>query len=120
MNNMPNAKDCISYIEKDLGIHLYDFQKKLIVAWFGGYTVATCRGVGRSFCKNLVRAYLNLWADSLDQCGDSLKNVDLKIPLEEVWKEVRFFSDSFIDDMRNNHPDVFEKEFTLTKMGDSD
>lgn len=118
MSNMPNAKDCISYIEKDLGIHLYDFQKKLIVAWFGGCKVATCRGIGRSFCRELVRAYLNSWTDTLE--NNSLKNADFKISLEETQREVNFFPEYFIDDMKNNHPDVFEKEFTLTKMGDSD
>ena len=47
---------------------------------------------------NNENSYLNNWYNITKGFGEFFKerNVDLKIPLEEVWKEVRFFSDSFM------------------------
>ncbi len=108
-----NATDCIDYIEKELGITLYLYQKKLITAWFDGKTVATSRGIGRTYCKNLIRAYVNYWTDMLD-IENRPPLPDIKITYKEPLDEgCELISKSQLVDIKETIPKMFTEEFEL-------
>ena len=52
------AEGCLKYYD-DLNISLYPYQRYMIKAWFEGKKVATSRGLGRTYCLDLVRSYLD-------------------------------------------------------------
>ena len=109
----PNAVDCIGYIEEELHFPLYKFQKKLITAWFAGKRVATSRCIGRTTCKNLVRAYLDYWADTLDY-NSTPQCPDMKITYKEALDEhANICSQETIDWLKEWSPEIFEKEMEL-------
>lgn len=113
MKNIPNAKDCLSYIKHDLNITLYDYQKKMITAWFNGQKVAICRGAGRTFCKILVRLYLTQWANTLDS-RDDIDKPDVKITLSDILQEnPDLYTEDTLDMLKTLNPEVFKREFEL-------
>ena len=109
----PNATDCIDYIEQEFHIHLYNYQKKLIIAWFDGKEVAMSRCMGRTMCKDLVKKYLEHWISLLDP-HTFVSNPDIKITYHEAIDEkAGIISQKWIDEMRSINPQIFEKEFEL-------
>ena len=113
MKNIPNAEDCLLYIKNELNIELYDFQKRMIIAWFNGKKVATCRGAGRTFCKNLVRSYLNQWTDTLD-FRDDVNKPDVKITLSDILQEnPNLYKEDTLNMLKTLNLEKFKREFEL-------
>ena len=58
MNKEGNYEDCLKFIENELHIRLYDFQKEIIKCFCEGKEVRTCRCAGRTFCADAFGKYI--------------------------------------------------------------
>ena len=54
-----NYEDCLKFIENQLGIHLLDFQKEMIKAYFENRIVSGGRGIGKTMCRNAYGKYID-------------------------------------------------------------
>ena len=57
MNKKGNYEDCLKFIENQLNIHLLNFQKELIKAYFENRIVSGGRGIGRTMCNEAYGKY---------------------------------------------------------------
>lgn len=59
MNKKGNYEDCLKFIENQLGIRLFDFQKEFIKAYFENRIVKGGRGVGKTMCRDAYGKYID-------------------------------------------------------------
>lgn len=59
MDRKGNYEDCLKFIENVLNIHLLDFQKEFIKAYFENRIVIGGRGTGRTMCRNAYGKYID-------------------------------------------------------------
>ena len=59
MNKRGNYEDCLEFIENKLNIHLLDFQKEIIKAYFENRIVNGGRGIGKTMCRNAYGKYID-------------------------------------------------------------
>jgi hypothetical protein len=59
MNKEGNYEDCIKFIENELHIHLYDFQKEFIKGFFENKISKLPRGCGKTMCTKAYGKYIN-------------------------------------------------------------
>lgn len=59
MNKKGNYEDCLKFIENQLGIHLFDFQKEFIKGYFENSIVIGGRHAGKTMCKKAVGKYID-------------------------------------------------------------
>lgn len=58
MNRKVSYEDCLNFIEHNLHIKLYDFQKEIIKCFCEGKEVRTARAIGRSMCADAFGKYI--------------------------------------------------------------
>lgn len=54
-----NYEDCIRFIENELNIRLFNYQKEIIKGYFENRIVATGSGTGRTMCRDAYGKYIN-------------------------------------------------------------
>ena len=59
MNKKGSYKDCLKFIENQLGIHLLDFQKEMIKAYFENRIVKGGRSIGKTMCDKAYGKYID-------------------------------------------------------------
>lgn len=59
MSKKGNYEDCLKFIENQLGIHLLDFQKEFIKAYFENKIVKGGRCAGKTMCHKAVGKYID-------------------------------------------------------------
>lgn len=59
MNKEGNYEDCLKFIENELHIRLYDFQKEIIKGFFENKAVRCSRGCGKTMCMNAYGKYIS-------------------------------------------------------------
>lgn len=59
MNKKGNYEDCLKFIENQLGIHLFNFQKEYIKAYFEDRLIIGNRCAGKTICKKAVGKYID-------------------------------------------------------------
>ena len=102
--------DCLAFIEKEMNVKLYPFQKVILYCMIHGYEVRTPRGCGRSMIAKGIGQYI---AKRLSTQEYS-KKPEITISLETVRTESNLISDSCLDAIKRCwacNSERFEKEY---------
>lgn len=83
MHREISYEDCIGFIERELNIKLYNFQKEIIKAFCEGKEVRTCRCAGRTLCAEAFGKYI---AHVYDR-NDYFATPEVTIPYQRLVEE---------------------------------
>lgn len=100
-------EDCIEFIERELHVKLYNFQKEIIKAFCEGKEIRTCRCAGRTFCAEVFGKYI---AHVYDR-NDFRTAPEVTIPYQRLVEE-NVLSDEIINKNRAwMSEDKFQTEY---------
>lgn len=88
MNRKVSYEDCLRFIENNLDIKLFAFQKEIIKCFCEGKEIRTARGIGRSMCADAFGEYIAHLYDRNDYDIEPEVAIPYQIAVRDgVWTE---------------------------------
>lgn len=98
--------DCAKYVQHELGIKLYDYQKDVLKAMCDGVEFRSSRGIGRTFVAECFGKYVA----HLYSRNDYTKEPSMIFPYT-VAMHTGLVMDTVINKIQCSYPDIFKREY---------